>query len=71
MTNMNRSPFTDEIKQAKPPRKFNMPYFTSFKGDRDLERHLKHYRSTIVIYRNNDALMCKIFATTLQCEAQD
>ncbi|KAM1746579.1 hypothetical protein ACFX11_013196 [Malus domestica] len=48
-----------------------MPHFTSFKGDEDPERHLKHYRSTMILYRNNDDLMCKIFATTLQGEVQD
>ncbi|KAM1540081.1 hypothetical protein ACFX10_004792 [Malus domestica] len=48
-----------------------MPHFTSLKGDEDPERHLKHYRSTMILYRNNDGLMCKIFATTLQGEAQD
>ncbi|XP_070675739.1 uncharacterized protein [Malus domestica] len=71
MTNISRSHFMDEIEQAEPPRKFNMPHFTSFKGDEDLERHLKHYRSTMILYWNNDALMCKIFTTTLQGEAQD
>ncbi|XP_068314948.1 uncharacterized protein [Pyrus communis] len=71
MTNISRSPFTDEIKQAKSPREFNMPYFTSFKEEKDLERHLKNYRSTMILYRNNDDLMCKIFAITLQGEAQN
>ncbi|KAM1233359.1 hypothetical protein ACFX2J_003073 [Malus domestica] len=71
MTNISRSPFTDEIEQAEPLCKFSMLHFTSFKGDGDPERHLKHYRSAMVLYRNNDALMCKIFATTLQGEAQD
>ncbi|KAM1520247.1 hypothetical protein TB1_022392 [Malus domestica] len=71
MTNMSKSPFTDEIEQAEPSRKFNMPHFTSFKEDGDPERHLKHYRSTMVLYRNKDALMCKIFTSTLQGEAQD
>ncbi|KAM1830284.1 hypothetical protein ACFX14_023003 [Malus domestica] len=47
MTNMSKSPFTDEIEQAEPSRKFNMPHFTSFKEDGDPERHLKHYRSTM------------------------
>ncbi|KAM2640902.1 hypothetical protein TB1_027237 [Malus domestica] len=71
MINISRTPFTDEIKQAEPPRKFSMPQFTSFKGDRDPEKHLKHYRSAMVLYQNNGALMCKIFATTLQGKAQD
>ena len=71
MAKISRSPFADEIEHAEPPRKFSMPHFTSFKGDGDPERHLKHYRSAMVLYRSNDALMCKIFATTLQGEAQD
>ncbi|KAM1811285.1 hypothetical protein ACFX12_027945 [Malus domestica] len=71
MTNISRLPFTDEIEQAEPPRKFSMPHFTSFKGDEDPERHLKRYRRIMILYRNNDDLMCKIFATTLQGEAQD
>ena len=71
MTNMNRLPFTDEIEQAAPPCKFSMPYFTSFKENGDPARHLKHYRSRMVLYPNNDALMCKIFATTLQGEMQN
>ncbi|KAM1748743.1 hypothetical protein ACFX12_009695 [Malus domestica] len=71
MTNISRSPFTNEIEQAEPPREFNMPHFTSFKRDEDPERHLKHYQSTMILYRSNDDLMCKIFATTLQGEAQD
>ncbi|KAM1287302.1 hypothetical protein FF1_001231 [Malus domestica] len=66
MTNISRSPFKDEIEQAKPLCKFNMPHFTSFKRDGDPERHLKHFRSAMILYRNNDDLMCKIFATTLQ-----
>ncbi|KAM2485649.1 hypothetical protein ACFX1W_037813 [Malus domestica] len=71
MTNMSKSSFTDEIEQVEPPRKFSMQHFTYFKRDGDPERHLKHYRSIMVLYRNNDALMYKIFATTLQGKAQD
>ncbi|KAM1702802.1 hypothetical protein FF1_028051 [Malus domestica] len=71
MTNISKSPFIDEIEQAEPPREFSMPHFTSFKGDEDPEKHLKHYRSAMILYRNNDNLMCKIFATTLQGEVQD
>ncbi|KAM1910712.1 hypothetical protein ACFX13_039323 [Malus domestica] len=71
MTNISKSPFTDEIEQAEPPREFSMPHFTSFKGDEDPKKHLKHYRSAMILYRNNDDLICKIFAITLQDEAQD
>ncbi|XP_048423744.1 uncharacterized protein LOC125469835 [Pyrus x bretschneideri] len=34
-----------------------MPHFTPYKRDEDLDRHLKHYRSTMILYRNNDALI--------------
>ncbi|KAM2215558.1 hypothetical protein ACFX1X_022677 [Malus domestica] len=71
MTNISRSLFTDEIEQAEPPREFSMPHFTYFKGDEDPKRHLKRYQSAMILYRNNDDLMYKIFATTLQGEAQD
>ncbi|KAM2507386.1 hypothetical protein ACFX1W_029713 [Malus domestica] len=71
MTNISRSLFKDEIEQVEPLREFSMPHFTSFKGDEDLERHLKHYQSVMILYRNNNDLMCKIFATTLQGETQD
>ncbi|XP_068304245.1 uncharacterized protein [Pyrus communis] len=71
MTNISRSPFTDEIKQAKPPHEFSMLHFISFKRDEDPERHLKRYQSAMILYRNNDDLMCQIFATTLQGEVQN
>ncbi|XP_070676269.1 uncharacterized protein [Malus domestica] len=71
MTNISRPPFTNKIEQAEPPNEFSMPHFTSFKEDEDPKRHLKHYRSVMILYRNNDDLMCKIFTTTLQGETQD
>ncbi|KAM1859603.1 hypothetical protein ACFX13_011885 [Malus domestica] len=71
MTNISMSPFTNEIERTDPPREFTMPHFILYKRDEDPDRHLKHYCSTMILYRNNDALMCKIFATTLQGEAQD
>ncbi|XP_048438966.1 uncharacterized protein LOC125476679 [Pyrus x bretschneideri] len=70
VANLSRSPFTDEIKKTEPPRKFNLPHFTSFRGGEDPDKHLMHYRSAMTLYTNNDAFMCKIFATTLQGEAQ-
>ncbi|XP_068304398.1 uncharacterized protein [Pyrus communis] len=71
MTNISKSPFMDEIEQAEPPREFSMPYFTSFNGDRDSERHLEHYQSAMILYRNYNDLMCMVFTTTLKGKAQD
>ncbi|XP_070669137.1 uncharacterized protein [Malus domestica] len=69
MTNISMSSFTNEIELIDPPRGFTMPHFIPYKGDEDPDRHLKYYCSTMILYRNNDSLMCKIFATTLQGEA--
>ncbi|XP_070680064.1 uncharacterized protein [Malus domestica] len=54
MTNISKSPFTDEIEQIDPPRGFPMPHFTPYKGDESQHRHLKHYSSTMILYKNND-----------------
>ncbi|XP_021827660.1 uncharacterized protein LOC110768265 [Prunus avium] len=39
---VDSSPFTAKIKQAAPPKRFSTPSFTHFKGDFDLQSHLKH-----------------------------
>ncbi|XP_021834129.1 uncharacterized protein LOC110773930 [Prunus avium] len=65
----NSTPFTAEIEQAAPPKRFSTPSFTHFKGDP--ESHLKHFKSVMMLYKANDALMCKVFAMTLLGAAQD
>ncbi|XP_008238766.1 PREDICTED: uncharacterized protein LOC103337389 [Prunus mume] len=65
------TPFTPEIEQAAPPKRFSTPSFTHFKGDSDPESHLKHFKSVMILYKADDALMCKAFAMTLQRAAQD
>ncbi|XP_050141143.1 uncharacterized protein LOC126617138 [Malus sylvestris] len=71
MTNISMSPFTNKIEWIDPPRGFIMPHFILYKGDEDPDRHLKYYHNTMILYRNDDVLMCKIFTTTLKSEAQD
>ncbi|XP_050131522.1 uncharacterized protein LOC126607861 [Malus sylvestris] len=71
MTNIDMSPFTDEIERTDPPCGFIMPHFTPYKGDKYPNRHLNHYCSTMILFRKYDALMCQNFTTTLQGEAQD
>ncbi|CAL2238823.1 unnamed protein product [Prunus armeniaca] len=65
------TPFTPEIEQAAPPKRFSTPSFTHFKGDSDPESHLKHFKSLMILYKAEDGLMCKVFAMTLQGAAQD
>ncbi|CAL8992737.1 unnamed protein product, partial [Prunus brigantina] len=65
------TPFTPEIEQAAPPKRFSTPSFTHFKGDSDPESHLKHFKSVMILHKADDALMCKAFAMTLRGAAQD
>ncbi|XP_034208290.1 uncharacterized protein LOC117621854 [Prunus dulcis] len=65
------SPFTDKVERAPPPKRFTTPSITPFKGDSDPESHLRHFRSTMILYKADDALMCKVFAMTLRGAAQD
>ncbi|CAL2254004.1 unnamed protein product [Prunus armeniaca] len=67
----NSTPFTAEIEQAAPPKRFSTPSFTHFKGDSDLESHLKHFKSVMILHKADDALMCKVFVVTLRGAAQD
>ncbi|CAL2239104.1 unnamed protein product [Prunus armeniaca] len=65
------TPFNPEIEQAALPKRFSTPSFTHFKGDSDPESHLKHFKSVMILYKAEDALMCKVFAMTLRGAAQD
>ncbi|CAL2256933.1 unnamed protein product [Prunus armeniaca] len=67
----NSSPFTAEIVQSAPPKRFSTPFFTCFKGDSYPESHLKHFKSLMILHKVEDALMCKVFAMTLRGAAQD
>ncbi|KAM2614215.1 hypothetical protein TB2_028868 [Malus domestica] len=71
MTNISKLPFMDKIEQIDSPHGFTMPHFTPYKEDEDPDQHLKHYCSTMILYRNNNALLCKFFSTTLQGDMQD
>ncbi|XP_020415674.1 uncharacterized protein LOC109948143 [Prunus persica] len=71
MDQVNSTPFTLDIEQAAHPKRFSTPSFTHFKGDFDPESHIKHFKSIMIFYKANDALMCKVFVMTLQGAAQD
>ncbi|CAL2252319.1 unnamed protein product [Prunus armeniaca] len=65
------TPFTAEIEQATPSKRFSTPSFTHFKGDSDPESHLKHFKSVMILHKADDALMCKVFVMTLREATQD
>ncbi|XP_021815823.1 uncharacterized protein LOC110758310 [Prunus avium] len=71
MDQANSSPFTVEIEQAAPLKRFSTPLFTLFNGDSDPESCLKHFKSVMILHKADNALMCKVFVMTLRGAAQD
>ncbi|KAI5353293.1 hypothetical protein L3X38_006186 [Prunus dulcis] len=65
------TPFTDKVEQAAPSKWFTTPFITPFKGDFNPERHLKHFKSAMILYKADDALMCNVFTMTLLRAARD
>ncbi|CAL2258562.1 unnamed protein product [Prunus armeniaca] len=71
MDQANSTPFTTEIEQAVPPKRFSTPSFRHLKGDSNPKSHLKHFKSVMILYKVDNALMCKVFTMTLGGVAQD
>ena len=60
-----RSPFTNEIEQAEMPDRFTRPPFNSYDEKTDPVEHVSHYIQMMSLHTHNDALMCKVFSSSL------
>ena len=60
-----RSPFSNEIEQAPMPSRFMRPSFDSYDGKTDPVEHISHYIHMMSLHAHNDALMCKVFPSSL------
>ena len=47
------------------PSRFTRPPFNSYDGKTDLVEHVSHYIHMISLHTHNDALMCKVFPSSL------
>jgi hypothetical protein len=59
------SPFSAKIEQVNPPTKFTSPNLTVYNEKSDPVGHLSHYKQAMALYSNNDALMCRVFPSSL------
>ncbi|XP_050255264.1 splicing factor U2af large subunit A-like [Quercus robur] len=64
-----RSPFSNEIEQAPMPSQFTRPPFNSYDGKTDPVEHISHYIHMMSLHAHNDALMCKVFLSSLSSTA--
>ncbi|XP_065629276.1 uncharacterized protein LOC136067410 [Quercus suber] len=60
-----RSLFFNEIERALMPSKFTHPPFNIYDGKIDLVDHVSHYIHMMSLHSHNDALMCKMFPSSL------
>ncbi|XP_050291414.1 uncharacterized protein LOC126732539 [Quercus robur] len=58
-------PFSNEIEQAPMPSRFTRPPFNSYDGKTDPVEHVSHYIHMMSLHAHNDALMCKVFPSSL------
>ena len=61
-----RSPFSDEIERALMPSRFTRLPFNSYDGKTDPVEHVSHYIHMMSLHTHNDALMCKVFPSSLR-----
>nr|XP_023899224.1 uncharacterized protein LOC112011063 [Quercus suber] len=60
-----RSPFSTDIEHAPMPDRFTRPPFNSYDGKTDPVEHVSHYIQMMSLHTRNDALMCKVFPSSL------
>uniref|UniRef100_A0A2N9EC48 Integrase catalytic domain-containing protein n=1 Tax=Fagus sylvatica TaxID=28930 RepID=A0A2N9EC48_FAGSY len=62
---ISSSPFSVEIEWAKFPARFVSPNLAVYDGKGNPVGHLSRYRQSMAIHTSNDALMCRIFPSSL------
>ena len=62
---LSRSPFTRRIEGAVLPQRFQQPTFTIYNGITDPVEHVSQFNQRMVVHSKNEALMCKVFLSSL------
>ncbi|XP_050289647.1 uncharacterized protein LOC126727773 [Quercus robur] len=65
LSQISKSPFTRNMDDATHPRRFHQPTFSLYDGHLDPVVHVSYYSQKMAIYSRDDALMCKIFPSSL------
>uniref|UniRef100_A0A2N9HH77 Uncharacterized protein n=1 Tax=Fagus sylvatica TaxID=28930 RepID=A0A2N9HH77_FAGSY len=62
---ISHSPFSKEIESARLPRNFSAPTYVMYDGKADPVGHISHYRQSMALHLGNNALMCRMFPSSL------
>ncbi|XP_065632078.1 uncharacterized protein LOC136068620 [Quercus suber] len=65
LNQISRSPFTRKIEEARLSHRFHHPTFTIYNGRTDHVEHVNHFNQRMIVHSKNEALMCKVFPSSL------
>ena len=65
LSQISKSPFTRNIDDAIHPRRFHQPTFSLYDGRSDPVEHVSYFSQKMAIYSRDEALMCKVFPSSL------
>ena len=65
LSQISKSPFTRNIEDASLPQQFHQPTFTIYNSRTDPVEHVSHFNQRMAIHSKNEALMCKVFPSSL------
>ena len=65
LNQISKLPFTHKIEGVRLPRRFNQPIFTIYNGRIDPVEHVSHFNQRMAVHSKNEALMCKVFPSSL------
>ena len=65
LSQVSKSPFTRNIEGASLSRRFHQPTFTIYNNRTYLVEHVSHFSQKMAIHSRDEALMCKIFPSSL------
>ena len=65
LSQISKSPFTQEIEKAKLPRRFHQPTFTMYNGRTDPVEHINQFKQKMIVHAQDEVLMCRVFPSNL------
>ncbi|XP_050281685.1 uncharacterized protein LOC126722553 [Quercus robur] len=65
LSQVSKSPFTQNIEGASLPQRFHQPTFTIYNGRTNPVEHVSHFNQRMAIHSKDEALMCKVFPSSL------
>ena len=65
LNQISNSPFTHWIERGRLPWQFTQPTFTMYNGRTDPVEHVSYFNQRMVVHSKNEALMCKVFPSSL------